>query len=47
MAGARKSRLCDITRDELMSANRETAHETNIPYMTDAENEAAMAVLKS
>ena len=47
MAGARKSRLTDITRDELMSANRETAHETGIPYMTDAEDDKAMAVLKS
>jgi hypothetical protein len=47
MAGARKSRLTDITRNELMSANRETAHETGIPYMTDAEDDKAMAVLKS
>jgi hypothetical protein len=47
MAGARKSRLSDITRDELMSANRETAHETGIPYMTDAEDDKAMAVLRS
>jgi hypothetical protein len=28
-----------------MSANRETAHETGIPYMTDAEHDKAMAAL--
>jgi hypothetical protein len=47
MAGARASQLSDITRNELMSANRETAHETGIPFMTDAENDKAMAVLES
>ena len=31
MAGARKFRLCEITRDELFSANRETEKETGIP----------------
>ncbi len=47
MAGARKPTLADLTRDDLMSANRETAHETGIPYMTDCEHEKAMAVLKA
>jgi len=47
MAGARASRLSDITRNDLMSANRETAHETGIPFMTDAENDKAMAALVS
>lgn len=47
MAGARASRLSDMTRNDLMAANRETAHETGIPFMTDAENDKAMAVLKS
>jgi glutamate synthase domain-containing protein 2 len=46
MAGARRPRLADLSRTDLMSANRETAHETGIPYMTDAENDKAMAVLK-
>ncbi|MFT3868818.1 MAG: glutamate synthase-related protein [Nibricoccus sp.] len=45
MAGARKSRLCDLSRNDLMSANRETAKETGIPYMTDAEHDKAIAVL--
>ncbi len=47
MAGARKASLSEISRDDLMSANRETAAETGIPYMTEAENEKAMSVLKS
>jgi hypothetical protein len=47
MAGARKSRITELSRDDLMAANRETARETGIPYMTDAENDKAMAVLKA
>ncbi len=47
LAGARKFSLDQIRREDLMSANRETAHETGIPYMTDAEDEKAMAVLTS
>ncbi|HOB33031.1 MAG TPA: glutamate synthase-related protein [Verrucomicrobiota bacterium] len=47
MAGARKSCLSQLSRDDLMSANRETARETGIPYMTDAEHERAMAVLQA
>jgi hypothetical protein len=47
MAGARASRLSNITRNDLMSANRETAHETGIPFMTDAENDKAMVALMS
>lgn len=47
MAGARKSRIAELSRDDLMAANRETARETGIPYMTDAENDKAMAVLKA
>jgi hypothetical protein len=47
MAGARAPRLCDITRGDLMAGNRETAQETGIPYMTDSENDKAMAALKA
>ena len=47
MAGARRSRISDLSRNDLMAANRETAAETAIPYMTDAENDLAMAVLKA
>jgi len=46
MAGARKPTLASLSRSDLMAANRETAKETGIPYMTDAENDLAMAVLK-
>jgi glutamate synthase domain-containing protein 2 len=47
MAGARRSSVANISRSDLMAANRETAAETGIPYLTDAEDEKAMAVLKS
>jgi hypothetical protein len=45
MAGARRFKLSDIARDDLMAANRETTQETGIPYMTEAENDKALAVL--
>ena len=47
MAGARKFRLSELSRNDLMSANRETETETGIPYMTTAQHEAALAVLNS
>ncbi len=47
MAGARKANLAALSRDDLMAGNRETARETGIPFMTDAENEKAMAVLEA
>ncbi len=46
MAGARKFSLAAISRDDLMSANRETEAVTGIPYMTEALNDRAMAILK-
>ena len=46
MAGARKFKLSEITRDELFSANRETEAETGIPFMTSAQSESAEAILK-
>ncbi len=45
MAGARKFSIDQLSRGDLMSANRETADVTGIPYMTDAQDELAMAVL--
>jgi hypothetical protein len=30
-----------------MAANRETAQETGIPYMTEAEYDKALAILKT
>jgi hypothetical protein len=46
MAGARKFKLSEIERSDLMAANRETARETGIPFMTEAEEEKAMAILE-
>ncbi len=46
MAGARKFALNQISRDDLLAANRETAEITGIPFITDAQNEEALAILK-
>jgi glutamate synthase domain-containing protein 2 len=46
MAGARKFSLSEICRDDLMAANRETAEETGIAYMTDALNNRATEIIK-
>ena len=46
MAGARKFSLDHIARDDLMAANRETAEVTGIPFMTDAQNDRALTILK-
>lgn len=46
MAGARKFQLSEITRDDLMAANRETAEETGLAYMTDALDENARRIMK-
>ncbi len=47
MAGARKFSLNQITRNELFSANRETAFETGIPHLADVNNESAKKILNS
>jgi hypothetical protein len=47
MAGARKFSLANLTRADLMSANRETEEVTGIPFMTDAYNDSALAILKA
>ncbi len=46
MAGARKFSLREISRDDLMSANRETAKETGIPFITEALDHEARRVLE-
>ena len=46
MAGARKFNLSEIARDDLMAANRETAAETGIAYMTDALDDNAQKIMK-
>jgi hypothetical protein len=47
MAGARKFSLKEIARDDLFAADRETAQETGIAYMTEALDDKAKAVLNS
>jgi glutamate synthase domain-containing protein 2 len=46
MAGARKFQLSEITRDDLMAANRDTAEITGIPFMCDAQEDKALEILK-
>jgi glutamate synthase domain-containing protein 2 len=45
LAGARKFSLDRISRDDLMAANRETAAETGLPYLTEAYDEEARSIL--
>ncbi len=45
MAGARKFNLSEISRSDLMAANRETAEETGITYMADALDKEAKKIL--
>ena len=45
MAGARKFKLTELERADLMASNRETAAETGIAYMTDALNDKALDIL--
>lgn len=45
MAGARKFSVDHISRADLFSGNRETARETGIPHVSDANDEAAKKIL--
>ncbi|MBN1685429.1 MAG: FMN-binding glutamate synthase family protein [Spirochaetales bacterium] len=45
MAGARKFSLAEISRDDLFSANREVQQVTGIPYITEALDSNAKAIL--
>ena len=45
MAGARRFKISEITRDDLFAANRETEKETNIKYITDVGDETAKRIL--
>ncbi len=46
LAGVRKFKLSELTRDELFCGNRETEKETGIPFMTEAQKESAEAILR-
>ena len=45
MAGARKFSLPEISRDDIVSGNRETKRETGIPFITDVQDSAAKELL--
>lgn len=47
MAGARKFKLSEITREEIVSGNRETEKETGIPFVTEVADEIARKILNS
>jgi hypothetical protein len=47
MAGVRKFSLSELSRNDLITANRETEELTGIPYMTDALDDKAKAILNS
>lgn len=47
MAGARKFSLSQISRNDIVSANRETERETKIPFITDFQDDRAKEILVS
>jgi glutamate synthase (NADPH) GltB2 subunit (EC 1.4.1.13) len=47
MAGARKFSMNQIARDDIYSGNRETEHETGIPFITCVQDEFAKKILNS
>ncbi len=47
LAGARKFNLQQITRNDIFSGNRETARETGITHVADANDESAKKILNS
>ena len=47
MAGARKFSMDKITRNDIFAGNRETAEETGIRHICDANDESAKKILNS
>ncbi len=47
MAGARKFSLDQIERSDIVSANRETERETQIPFITEIDDSSAQAILNA
>jgi glutamate synthase domain-containing protein 2 len=45
MAGARKFGVGEISREDIVSGNRETERETRIPFVTDVQDQAAKTIL--
>ncbi len=46
MAGARKFKLSEIQRNDLVAANRETAEVTGIPTLLESQDDSAKKILK-
>ena len=46
MAGARKFKLSELSRSDLITTNRDTEEVTGIPFMTEALADKAMDILK-
>jgi glutamate synthase domain-containing protein 2 len=47
LAGVRKFSVKGISRDDIFSANRETEKVTNIPFITDVDDDKAKNIIKS
>jgi hypothetical protein len=47
LAGARKFSVTDITRADIVAANRETERETKLPFITEVQNESALTILRA
>jgi hypothetical protein len=47
LAGARKFSMDQLSREDLVAANRETEAETRIPFITDVHDEIAKKILKA
>ncbi|MFW5837714.1 MAG: hypothetical protein ACOCVM_06875, partial [Desulfovibrionaceae bacterium] len=45
LAGARKFSIQDISRRDIVSANRETERETSVPFITDVQDDMARKLL--
>jgi len=45
LAGARRFNLAELCRNDIAAANRETAQETGIPFITDIQDETARKIL--
>jgi len=47
LAGARRFSLAELGRCDIAAANRETARETGIGYITDMQDETARKILEA
>jgi len=47
LAGARRFKLAELCRNDIAAANRETARETGIGFITDVQDETARKILEA